>query len=164
MSQQGTSVALSADGDTAIVGARADSKYQGAAWVFVRSRGMWSQQGNKLVGSMAVAPSSQGDSVALSADGSTLILGGPGDESDRGAFWTFIRSGGVWTQKGVKTVGSPTQGAVAVSADGTTVIMGGSHDNSYVGAAWVFTAADSTGVSTTPQPQSKPSGPGRPPH
>jgi hypothetical protein len=146
MSQQGTSVALSADGDTAIVGARSDDKYRGATWVFVRSKGLWTQQGNKLVGRMAVGPSSQGASVALSSDGNTAVLGAPGDDGDHGAFWTFTRSGVVWTQKGGKTVGSgavgsPTQGAVAVSSDGSTVIMGGAHDSTFLGAAWVFTAA-----------------------
>ena len=49
---QGGSVSLSADGNTAIVGAPGDNNAMlnntGAAWVFVRSRGTWSQQGRKL--------------------------------------------------------------------------------------------------------------------
>ena len=35
--EQGTSAALSGDGNTAIVGARVDNNLIGAAWVFVRS-------------------------------------------------------------------------------------------------------------------------------
>src|SRR5262245_41554872 len=41
----GHSVALSADGDTAVVGGWRDDQGDGAAWVFTRSGGQWSQQG-----------------------------------------------------------------------------------------------------------------------
>src|SRR2546421_310461 len=67
--QQGHSVALSADGNTAIVGGNADNGNAGAAWVFTRSGGVWSQQGAKLVGTGAVGAANQGISVALSGDG-----------------------------------------------------------------------------------------------
>ena len=40
--EQGLSVALS--GDTAIVGGHIDNGSAGAAWVFTRSGGTWSQQ------------------------------------------------------------------------------------------------------------------------
>src|SRR5262245_34377039 len=49
--QLGASVALSADGNTAIVGGNHDNNSVGAAWVFIRSNGVWAQQGAKLVGS-----------------------------------------------------------------------------------------------------------------
>ncbi|MGB6315916.1 MAG: hypothetical protein WBG13_25700, partial [Pseudolabrys sp.] len=77
VSQQGASVALSADGNTAIVGGPGDNNGQGAAWVYTRSGGVWTQQGNKLVGTGASGVSQQGASVALSADGNTAIVGGP---------------------------------------------------------------------------------------
>jgi hypothetical protein len=51
---QGWSVSLSSDGNTAIVGGLNDSSGAGAAWVFTRSGVVWSQQGNKLVGTGAV--------------------------------------------------------------------------------------------------------------
>jgi hypothetical protein len=69
----------------------------------------FTQQGPKLVGTGAVALSCQGSSVALSADGSTAIVGGFGDNSNGcciGAAWVFTRSGGVWTQQGNKLVGT----------------------------------------------------------
>jgi hypothetical protein len=116
---QGQSVALSADGHTAIVGGPADINNAGggAAWVFTRGGGVWSQQGDKLVGTGAVGTSvSLGFSVALSADGNTAIVGGPSDNAGAGAAWVFTRSGGMWTQQGGKLVGS---GAVArISAPG----------------------------------------------
>jgi hypothetical protein len=89
---QGVSVALSADGNTAIVGGPYDSGQTGAAWMFTRSGGVWTQQGNKLVGTGAVGVGTevnQGQSVALSADGSTAILGGYYDNNLTGAAWVF---------------------------------------------------------------------------
>jgi hypothetical protein len=50
--QQGIAVALSADGNTAIVGGPYDPF--GAAWVFTRSNGVWAQQGSKLVETGAI--------------------------------------------------------------------------------------------------------------
>src|SRR5262245_38317176 len=68
--QQGFSVALSADGNTAVVGGNGDNRIvgpiTGAAWVWTRSGEVWSQQGPKLVGSDAVGVSLQGISVAVS--------------------------------------------------------------------------------------------------
>jgi hypothetical protein len=141
---QGSSVALSADGNTAIVGGSGDNTYVGAAWVFTRSAGVWTQQGSKLVGTGGAGSPMQGTSVALSADGNTAIVGGPGDSSNAGAAWVFTRSGTTWTQQGSKLVGtgaigSARQGArVALSADGNTAIVGGASDYSDRGAAWVF--------------------------
>jgi hypothetical protein len=143
---QGSSVALSADGNTAIESGISDHFGEGAAWVFTRSGGVWSQQGSKLVGTGAVGDASQGTSVALSADGNTAIIGGLYDNGGMGAAWVFARSGGVWSQQGSKlvgtgAVGNPGQGSsVALSADGHTAIVGGLGDNSGVGAVWVYTA------------------------
>jgi hypothetical protein len=148
---QGMSVALSADGNTAIVGGWRTE----AAWVFTRRGGVWTQQGNKLVGTGAVGSARQGMSVALSADGNTAIVGGWADNSKAGAVWVFTRSGGVWTQQGKKLVGTDAVGSayqgmsVALSADGNTAIVGGPGDSPWdrsvpfglgaAGAAWVFT-------------------------
>ena len=52
-SEFGGSVAISADGNTALIGGPQDQGDAlndiGAAWVFVRSGGVWSQQGSKLL-------------------------------------------------------------------------------------------------------------------
>jgi hypothetical protein len=141
---QGLSVALSADGNTAVVGGGDDNNQAGAAWVYTRSGGMWTQQGNKLVGSGAIGAAFQGISVALSADGNTAVLGGRLDNNSTGAVWVYARSAGTWTQQGSKLVGSGAIGAasqgdmVALSADGNTAIVGGLYDNSNAGAAWVY--------------------------
>jgi antibiotic biosynthesis monooxygenase (ABM) superfamily enzyme len=145
LSGQGYSVALSGDGNTAVVGGYLDNSDVGAAWVYTRSGGVWTQQGNKLVGTDAVPPSAQGFSVALSADGNTAVVGGYLDNSDVGAAWVYTRSGGVWTQQGSKLVGTGAVGnagqgvSIALSRDGNTAIVGGFFDNSDAGAAWVYT-------------------------
>src|SRR6516164_9269115 len=107
---QGWSVALSGDGNTAIVGGREDDSGTGAAWVFTPSGGVWAQQGSKLVGTGAVGNANQGSSVALSDDGNTAVVGGPGDHSHAGAVWVFTRSGGAWSQQGSKLVGTSAVG------------------------------------------------------
>jgi hypothetical protein len=161
--EQGTSVALSADGNTAIVGGADDNAEVGAAWVFTRSGSAWTQQGPKLVGTGYSGTSYQGYSVALSADGNTAIVGGYYDNSGAGAAWVFTRSGGgVWTQLGPKLVGSGAAGiayqgySIALSADGATALVGGPYDNSDVGAAWVFTAPAHSAGSFTATPKSGP--------
>jgi antibiotic biosynthesis monooxygenase (ABM) superfamily enzyme len=142
---QGISVALSADGKTAIVGGPADNSGTGAAWLYARSGDVWTQQGSKLVGKGAVGNAGQGGSVALSADGNTAVVGGAGDSSGAGAAWIHSRSGNVWTQQGSKLAGSGAigharqGGSVALSADGKTAIVGGLGDNGVNGAAWVHT-------------------------
>jgi hypothetical protein len=80
--RQGSSVAVSADGNTAIVGGYSDNSNQGAAWVYTRTGSGWSQQGNKLVGTGNIGAAGQGYSVAISADGNTAIVGGQSDNSN----------------------------------------------------------------------------------
>src|SRR5581483_11925544 len=48
VANQGYAVALSADGNTALVGGPADNGNLGAVWVYTRTNGIWSQQGVKL--------------------------------------------------------------------------------------------------------------------
>jgi hypothetical protein len=83
------SVALSADGNTAIVGGLADDKGVGAALAYTRSGGHWTQD-KKLVGTGTMAASS----VALSGDGSVVMVGSPDVSGGVGAAWVFARSGG----------------------------------------------------------------------
>jgi hypothetical protein len=148
MAQQGASVSLSADGNTAIIGGPADNNRTGAAWVFTRSGTTWTPQGGKLAGSDASGSAQQGFSVALSGDGNTALIGGPFDNNGMGAAWVFIRVGG-WTQYRSKLVGSFASAAskqglsVALSSDASTILIGGPYDTAGdSGAAWVFTLAN----------------------
>jgi hypothetical protein len=124
----GSAVAISADGNTAILGDLLDNNHVGAARVYTRSGNTWSQQGPKLVGLGSVGASQMGQSVSLSADGNTAIVGGFQDNSGKGAAWIFVRNQGIWTQQGTKLVdpgSSVNQGLhVSMSADGNTAIVG----------------------------------------
>ncbi|HVN75193.1 MAG TPA: hypothetical protein VMT19_02670, partial [Thermoanaerobaculaceae bacterium] len=158
---QGWAVAISADGNTAIVGGPADNTGAGAAWIFTRSGSSWSQQGNKLVGSGASGAANQGWSVALSGDGNTALVGAPADNTGVGAAWVFARSGSTWRQQGSKLVGTGAVGStgqgssgavasagqgssVALSSDGSTAAVGAALDNTGYGAVWVFTRSGSS--------------------
>ena len=146
----GASVALSENGDTALIGGPEDDTATGAVWAFTRSGGVWSQPGPKLTGGEE-GNSQFGVYVALSADGDTALIGGPGDNYDAGAAWVFTRSGGVWSQQGPKLTGTGETRedgfgvSVALSADGNTALIGAPGDDGGLfgkGAAWVFTRAD----------------------
>jgi hypothetical protein len=142
-------VALSADGNTAIVGGVGDNPFlpsgldfsltQGAAWVWTRSGGVWTQQGNKLVGSGNYTDvtgfSYQGVAVALSGDGNTAIVGGT---NGSGASWVWTRSDAKWTEQArLVQANVVLQGySVSLSYDGNTALVGGSFGPS---ATWIWT-------------------------
>ncbi len=150
---QGYSVAISSDGNTAIAGGPGDNWGTGAVWIFVRTGSVWTQQGPKLIGTGAVYNAFQGISVAISSDGNTALVGGYQDNTNTGAAWIFIRSGGVWTQQGPKLIGSGAMGnarqgwSVGISSDGNTSIIGGDWDNNNVGAIWYSPETTEFGLS-----------------
>ncbi len=144
--QQGTSVAISADGNTLAVGGPNDDNI-GATWIFTRTGDVWAQQGSKLVGTGGTGNPFQGSAVSISPDGNTLVVGAPNNNSGVGAVWLFGRSSGVWTQQGLLidsgNIGASGQGtSVCLSADGNTLAVGGPGDNSGIGATWIYIRID----------------------
>ncbi len=146
MVYQGSSVALSNDGNTVIEGGDADDNFGGSVWAFTRSNSVWTQQGQKFhgTGGTGTTGQEQGNSIAITPDGNTAVVGGYADGSDSGAVWVFTRSGGVWSQLGSKLVGTGSNGqeifqgsSVSISSNGT-LIEGALGDGGHVGAAWVF--------------------------
>ena len=91
--QQGMSVSLSSDGNTAIIGGPGDNDGNGAAWIYTRSGGVWTQLGSKLVGTGAIGivTAGQGASVSISSDGNTVIVGGGADNEWKGAAWVYVK-------------------------------------------------------------------------
>jgi hypothetical protein len=134
----GASVALSSDGNTALLGAPGHwdgGLSTGSAVVFVRSGGAWVEQAFLSSNLPAGAANGLGWSVALSADGNTGLLGAP--LSDPGGALVFTRSNGSWTQQPGMLVGRDTYGqniglSVALSSDGGTALIGGN------AGAWAF--------------------------
>jgi FG-GAP repeat len=166
----GWSVALSADGSTALVGAPADNDRKGAAWAFVRSGSTWTQQGAKLTPLPGDREEGQGifgesrfgefgSSVALSADGNTALIGAEGDLEEEGAAWFFVRSGSTWSQQGGPEIpflgsggneGVPYESAesrfgsaVSLSADGNVALVGAPDANDGEGIGFLYTRSGS---------------------
>ena len=151
----GGSVALSSDGNTAIVGAYGDNSDQGSATIYTRSGTTWSQQ-QTITQTGGAATDWFGVSVALSSDGNTAIVGARGDDvggsANQGSATVFTRSGTTWTQQQTitQTGGAANDqfgGSVALSSDGNTAIVGAYGDNSYQGSASIF--ASQPGVPTS---------------
>ncbi len=61
------------------------------------AEGSGRRQGGELVGAGADGPAWQGYSLAMSADGKTVLLGGPGNYSGAGAAWVFVGGGATGT-------------------------------------------------------------------
>jgi phage gpG-like protein len=154
--QFGFSVALSSDGNTAIVGAQEKNTFTGAAYVFTRTGSTWTEQ-QKLLASDAASGDQFGISVALSSDGNTAIVGANLQDTspniDNGAVYVFTRSGSTWTEQ-QKLLASDAASSdqfgrsVALSSDGNTAIVGAPTEDTspYTnnGAAYVFTRSGST--------------------
>jgi hypothetical protein len=148
----GTSVAISSDGATAVVGGPGDAAGSGAIWVFTREGSTWTQQGEKLTGGEAEGAAELGRSVAISDDGATALAGGPLDAKGIGAAWAFTREGAAWAQQGAKLLAAHEAGhgqfggSVALAGDGDTALIGARADHSFTntGAAWAFSRTGST--------------------
>jgi len=139
----GHEVAL--DGDTAIVSAfGVGPDYQGAAYVFTRTNGLWSQQ-TKLRSSPVAVNDYFGFGVAL--EGDTAIIGAPRDETNgdsSGAVYVFTRTGSVWTQQDKllpQDGASPDWFGKTVDLDGDVLLVGAPYDDDngwWSGSAYLF--------------------------
>jgi hypothetical protein len=128
----GHSVALSADGKTALIGDPTENEAAGSAYVFTGSGSTWTQQA-ELTGSDVQKGWEFGTSVALSADGQTALVGAP--TSDAGSAYVFSGSGSSWTQQAELT---PDDAEVS-SFDGwfgRTVALDSAGNIALVGAPW----------------------------
>jgi hypothetical protein len=154
------SVSISRDGNTVIVGAGGESSSAGAAYVFTRSAGVWTQQ--QKIRSTDIQANDYFSAVDISGDGNTAIVGAFGEGgSFAGSAYIFTRSGSLWTQQ-QKIRSTDIQasdrfgGAVSISGDGNTAIVGARTEGGPIGAtlgvagaAYIFTR--SAGVWTQQQ-------------
>ena len=129
----------SVSGDTAVIGAWGKSGAQGAAYVFVRSNGVWSQQ-QELTASDGAAGDSFGEAVSVSAD--TAVIGAYCKNGYQGAAYVFIRNGGVWAQQQKLLASDGAAGEYfgnSASVSGDTAVIGAeSPPLNRPGAAYVF--------------------------
>ena len=111
-------------------------------------------QGPKLVGSGTVGSASQGYSVALSADGNTAVVGGPGDNFNLGAAWVFVTPVpySVTYDGNGNTGGTAPLDAGSPYIPGTTVTVLGAGTLTKTGSTFADwnTAANGTGTYYSP--------------
>ncbi|MCX6875208.1 MAG: choice-of-anchor D domain-containing protein [Verrucomicrobia bacterium] len=155
----GNSVFLSADGNTALVGApwhdTAEGTDAGSAYVFVRTEGGWTEQAC-LTASDGGSYDYFGEDVSLSSDGHTAIVGaGYADTlagTEAGSAYVFVRSGNTWSQQTQlraddESAESYFGWTVSLSKDGNTALVGaGGGDKTpggNEGAAYLFVRSGS---------------------
>lgn len=160
--------AVAASGDTVVVGAPGEDSNAsgvngdqsddsalstGAVYVFVRSGGGWVQQAY-LKASNPDASDAFGVAVAVSGD--TVVVGGPGEDSDAtgvngdegdnsspesGAAYVFVRQGTTWHQqaylKASDTDPHDSFGA-SVAVSGDRIVVGAALNDLSTGSAYVF--------------------------
>jgi hypothetical protein len=169
----GISVAVS--GETVVVGASQEdssttgvnstsnntASNAGAAYVFVRSGSIWSQQAY-LKASNTGANDNFGQSVAVGGD--TVVIGAWQEDSsttgvnsapnesasDSGAAYVFVRTGSVWTQQAyfkASNTGANDRFGLAVAVSGDTLVVGADREDS-----------STTGVNSAPNDAASDSG------
>jgi len=153
----GISASMSADGNTAIVGAyKGDtiSSNEGAAYIYTRSGSTWTEQA-KIQASDGLPDDQFGYRVGISDDGQTVIVGAPlADPSGvdrKGATYIFARSGNDWIETKILHNGNPHDHFgidVSISGDGQTAIVGAHQSDGNgpmdAGAAYIFTRSGIT--------------------
>lgn len=132
----GSSVALS--GDTAVVGAHygyAGGTVTGAAYVFVRSAGIW-QEEQKLTAFDGTAHDDFGWAVGVAGD--VAIGGGDADDETAGSAHVYLRKDGAWYHQHELTVRGGGNFGYSVAASPTAVVVGALNSDAGAGAAYVF--------------------------
>lgn len=183
----GWTIALSSDGNTMAVGAYGEASnatgvggsqinntraYSGAVYAFLRTGVTWAQQAY-IKASNTATNDFFGRTVSLSSDGNTLLVGADGEDSvgagiganqsdnsatSSGALYSFVRSGGVWSQLSYIKASNPNMDdyfgwSIAMASDASTIAIGAYGEGSnatgingnqlnntvpYAGAVYVF--------------------------
>ena len=155
----GSSVSISGDGSTIIVGAHSNdvgaAADAGAAYVFTRPATGWatSSAGVKLTAADGMAADEFGTSVSASQDGGTIAIGASGDSPGSVYVFTVPSGGWVATSTTIKLTGpshvdarAQLGGSVSISGDGSTIVAGSPEAP---GAAYVFAMPASGWMATS---------------
>ncbi len=160
--QLGYSVSTNSDGSTIVAGADQANGTKGAAYIFTRSGANWA---NTSVPTAVLSNSSSavgdymGISVAMSADGSTVVVGAALlGNNNKGAAYVFVKSG-TWATTSTPTAALTNSGStagdelgrsVSTNSDGSTVVTGAPGVNSAQGTAYVFVKSGTWATTSTP--------------
>jgi MYXO-CTERM domain-containing protein len=157
--------ALDLDGDTLVAGTATNS-FLGAAYVFVRDQGLWTEQ-QKLVPSSGALDDFFGMSLSLSGD--TIVVGAfmddAGASANQGSAYVYSRSGITWTEQQKLTASDGAEGdnfGLPVDLAGDRLVIGARNSDSPLvdqGSAYLFTR--SLGAWTEHQKLTAPDGAGQ---
>ena len=158
----GWSISLSTDGNTIAIGARYNDgggSNAGHVRIYDWSGGAWTQRGTDIDGESS--GDEMGQSVALSSDTNTLVVGSPwndGAGANSGSVRVYDWNGTAWNQRGTDIDGESSNNyngqSVSISANGSIIAMGAVKNNgnaghvriySWDGSAWVQLGADIDG-------------------
>lgn len=141
----GESLALSADGNTLVVGdgGNAGWNWPPEVYVYTRGPGGWSTARETLPPAETAVPLSAtyAEAVTVSDDGNTVAVAAraqnidPATTASPGAVYVFTRSAGVWSVKQRLTASNAGNGddfgwSLALSADGQTLAVGARSEDS----------------------------------
>jgi hypothetical protein len=138
----GSSVSLNSVGDVALIGAFKKNVGRGAAYIFVKDAGGWTEQ-QKLLSLDGAGGDQFGVSVALNAIGDTALIGAYAKDSSTGAAYIFVKGASNWGEQ-QKLLPSDSAsndgfgGAVALDGSGNLALIGALYKASLKGAAYVF--------------------------
>jgi hypothetical protein len=158
----GTSISLSSDGATALIGADSQTvngqEWAGAAYIFTKNGTTWTQQ-TALTASDPAYSDFFGGSVSLSNDGSSALIGASGktinSTKSQGAAYIFSKSGSNWNQVQKLTAADGAANddfafSARLSGDGIFALIGAAghklnqSQTAPTGAIYVFSANGST--------------------
>jgi len=134
----------SISGDTAVISANQSTTRPGAAYVFVRNGGVWSQQ-SKLMASDRASLDKFGNAVAVRGD--TVVLGAEADVNagaQSGSAYVFIRDGSTWNEQAKLTASDAAhfdEFGHSVAIAGATILISADLDDesgSDSGSVYVF--------------------------
>lgn len=158
----GSSLDLSATGNTLVVGAPNASGGNGAAYVYSYSTalgtGQWSQINVLTLPETSTTLANYGTDVAVSSNGTTIAIGSPNFRASAasqplGAVWVYNRSGSFTLQARLQPTGADVNPAfpnvafgtaVSLSIRGNNLVVGAPGDNAGSGAVFVFVREDTS--------------------
>jgi len=142
----GTSVAISSDGNTAVVGQRENNTSKGNITMYVNNAKVISLTSTQLSG--LANDAALGWSVAISSDGTTVATGAFTDTSATGKVLIFTFNGSALTLQQTLTGSSTTSYfgvGVSLSSDGNTLAVGAHYEGTQRnGAVYIYTRSSST--------------------